>query len=108
LVTLGGGAVRLIAVRNLKEKTLQFPDARDALEVWVAVIRTAAWSSPSDVKGYDNAASILANNRVVFNIRGNKYRLIVGINYEAQIIFVKFFGTHAQYDRIDATTVEEF
>lgn len=100
--------MRLIAVRNLKEKMPQFPDARDALEVWVAVVKTAEWTSSIDVKNYDSVASILANNRVVFNIRGNKYRLIVGINYEAQIIFVKFFGTHAQYDRIDATTVEEF
>ena len=98
----------MIAVKNLKDKMVKHPDARDALEVWIAVVRAATWQSPSDVKSYDVAASFVANDRVVFNIRGNKYRLIVGMNYEAQIVFVKFFGTHAQYDRVDAATVEEF
>ena len=68
--------------------------------------KTATWKDPSQIKSQYRNASILKNNRVVFNIAGNKYRLIVSINFPAQIIYIKFIGTHKEYDKIDANTVD--
>jgi mRNA interferase HigB len=85
------------------------PDHRDAkgsLEAWYDVARQARWASPADVKEAFRNASIVGNNRVVFNIKGNDYRLVVAIAYRMQWVYVKFAGTHAQYDRIDAATVD--
>ncbi|MEK8088721.1 type II toxin-antitoxin system HigB family toxin [Thermithiobacillus plumbiphilus] len=65
----------------------------------------ADWKTPADVKADYRNASIIANNRVVFNIKGNDYRLIAAINYDVGVIWIKFIGTHAEYDRIDAATV---
>jgi mRNA interferase HigB len=65
----------------------------------------AEWASPSDVKREFGAASVLKDGRVVFNIAGNKYRIVVWINYPYRVVYVRFIGTHAQYDRIDAQTI---
>lgn len=80
-------------------------DSRRPLTTWYGFVLKADWSSPADVKDDFGTASILKNGRVVFNIAGNKYRLVTSINYPHKIVFIKFIGTHKQYDAIDAQTV---
>jgi mRNA interferase HigB len=80
-------------------------DAEQPLRAWVHVARATDWSNPADVKRMFRSADILPNDRVVFNIGGNKYRLIVAVHYRGKRIFVRFIGTHAEYDRIDAKIV---
>jgi mRNA interferase HigB len=71
----------------------------------VSVVRAADWSKPTDIKVMFRSADILANDRVVFNIRGNKYRLVVGVHYRGKRVYVRFVGTHAEDNRTDAVTV---
>ena len=85
----------------------QHQHAKGAFEAWYEAVTLAQWSSPAEVKAQFGNASIVGNNRVVFNIKGNDYRLIVAIAYRMQWVYVKFVGTHAQYDRIDAATVDQ-
>ena len=73
--------------------------------MWVSVVKAADWSKPTDIKDMFRSADILANDRVVFNIGGNKYRLVVAVHYRGQRVYIRFVGTHAEYDRIDAVTV---
>ena len=80
-------------------------DARRALEAWHREARRAAWRSPHDIKRQYASASVLKGSRVVFNICGNRYRLVVRINFSQQLVFVRFVGTRVQYDAIDAETV---
>jgi mRNA interferase HigB len=80
-------------------------DAKGQLEAWYYGAKHAQWSSPADVKAQYGSASILKDNRVVFNIAGNKYRLVVRINYESKTVFVRFIGTHQEYDKIDAEVI---
>ena len=82
-------------------------DAREAIEAWFAIAQKAQWRSPAEVKAQFGNASIVGNNRVVFNIKGNDYRLIVAFAYRMQWAYVKFIGTHAQYDAVDAATVDQ-
>lgn len=83
----------------------QGPTARESLNAWYAEATQAAWTTPADVKAQYRSASILKSGRVVFNIGGNKFRLVVAIHYNTGIVFVRFVGTHADYDAIDANTV---
>lgn len=85
----------------------RYADSREAIEAWFDVATKAQWRSPADVKAAFGNASIVGNNRVVFNIKGNDYRLIVAIAYKMQWAYVKFIGTHKQYDAIDAATVDQ-
>lgn len=85
----------------------QHHDARGALQTWYQVVCQAQWRGPADVKAQFGSASIVGNNRVVFNIKGNDYRLIVAFAYRMQWAFIKFVGTHAQYDQVDAATVDQ-
>jgi len=80
-------------------------EAREPLTVWYDEARRATWATPADVKAQYRSASILKGGRVVFNIAGNKFRLVVAIHYNTGIVFVRFVGTHAEYDAIDANTV---
>ena len=80
--------------------------ARDSLRAWYAEATQAVWSTPNQVKAQFPKASIIANNRVDFDIAGNGYRLIVSMNYKFQSAHIKFFGTHAQYNSIDAGSVD--
>jgi len=80
-------------------------DAKGRLEAWYCEANHAQWASPADVKGQYRSASILKGNRVVFNIAGNKYRLVVRINYASKTLFVRFIGTHEEYDQIDAEII---
>ena len=75
------------------------------MRTWVYVVKAAEWSKPTDVKEMFHSADILANDRAVFNIGGNKYRLIVAVHYRGMRVFIRFIGTHAEYDKIDATTI---
>lgn len=76
------------------------------MKSWVDEVKKAEWSQPSEIKEQYRSASVLKNRRVVFNIKGNDYRLIVAIAYQYQAVYVKFIGTHKEYDAIDAETVE--
>jgi mRNA interferase HigB len=71
----------------------------------VSVVKAADWSKPTDIKDMFRSADVLANDRVVFNIGGNKYRLVVAVHYRGKRVYVRFVGTHAAYDRIDAVTI---
>ena len=75
------------------------------LRAWYADTKQAKWPSPAAIKRVYRNASIVANNRVVFNIKGNDYRLVVAINYDYGIVYIRFVGTHAEYDKIDVTTI---
>jgi mRNA interferase HigB len=102
--------MHIVALRNL-ESYWQQPnraDSEGALKAWLAEAKVAAWTSPQDIKNKYGNASIVSNNRVVFNIKGNDYRLIVAIAYRMQYIYVKFVGTHAECDNVDAATVDQF
>ncbi|MBU8541991.1 type II toxin-antitoxin system HigB family toxin [Falsiroseomonas tokyonensis] len=79
-------------------------DARAALEAWYREAKKASWSTSADVKAQYRSASILKGGRVVFNICGNKYRLVVRVNYGVGVVYVRFIGTHSEYDNIDAET----
>lgn len=85
----------------------KYQDARSALEAWHEEVRSASWTSSTEVKAQYGSASIVGNNRAVFNITGNDYRLIVAIAYRMQWVYIKFVGTHAQYGKVDAATVDQ-
>lgn len=93
--------MRIIARRTLREYGDDEPGAKGALDSWFNEARKAEWKTPNEIKEQYRHASIVGNNRVVFNIAGNKYRLVVRIDYIAGIIFIRFIGTHAAYDEID-------
>lgn len=97
--------MKLISVAKLKHFWIMYPDLEQQLKAWVDEIKKSNWQSPNDIKVMYKSASILKNRRVVFNICGNKYRLIVAIAYQQQIIYVKFIGTHEQYDKVDANAM---
>ncbi len=101
--------MRVIAKSTLKKFWEQpaHADARGALQSWHDEALQAAWQTPQDIKNHYRHASLCGNNRVVFNVAGNKYRLVVEVQYQAGIVWVKFVGTHAQYDNIDVETVNE-
>jgi mRNA interferase HigB len=81
------------------------PDAEQPLRAWYAEVKRANWKSPAEIKTTYRNASILPGKRVVFNIKGNSYRLVVLVEYSQGKIFIRFVGTHAEYNRIDATTI---
>jgi mRNA interferase HigB len=97
--------MRIIARKTLRNYWENHLDVRQALQAWYADVKQAEWNSPSDVKRIYRNASIIANNRVVFNIKGNRYRLIVAIDYRRHVVYIRFIGTHVDYDKIDATKV---
>lgn len=97
--------MRIIARRTLREFWEQHRDAEQPLKAWYAEVAAAVWDTPQTIKERYRHASFVADNRVIFNIGGNKYRLIAHVNYGHSIVFVKFIGTHSEYDRIDPETV---
>lgn len=102
--------MRIIAKSTLRRfwEQSRYKDAQSPLESWHDEALRSNWESPQMVKSQYRTASICGNNRVVFNIGGNKYRLVVEIQYRAGVVWVKFIGTHAQYDKIDVETVNEY
>lgn len=97
--------MRVIAKKILRKFWEKHHDAEQQLKTWYKEASKAHWQSPNEVKKEYNKASILKNNRVVFNICGNSYRLIVKINYKRGWIFIRFIGTHKDYDKIDAENI---
>jgi len=97
--------MRIIAVKTLRAFWEKHPGAEPALQAWYHDAKRATWKTPTDIKRIYRNASILGNNRVVFNIKGNDYRLVVAIQYQHGIIYIRFVGTHTEYDAIDAATI---
>ena len=100
--------MRIISKRTLREfweSDPKYLDSKGPLEAWYDELLKADRGTPQDLKAQFRNASILKNSRVVFNIKGNDYRLIAALNYPYRIVFIKFVGTHKQYDEIDAETV---
>lgn len=97
--------MRVIAKTALRSFWASHPDAEQPLRAWHGEAKRAAWKTPADVKAKYRSASILQGGRVVFNIGGNKYRLVVKISYPFQIVYIRFVGTHREYDRIHAETI---
>lgn len=98
--------MRVIAVATLRTFWELHPDAEQPLKAWYEEAMNASWVQPADIKAQYRSASVLKNRRVVFNIKGNDYRLIVAIAYKLQIVYVKFIGTHKEYDAVDADTID--
>jgi mRNA interferase HigB len=97
--------MRILSRSTLRDFWESHPDTEEALKTSYYEASHADWQSPADVKTAHRNASIIANNRVVFNIKGNSYRLIVAIRYDLGIIFIRFIATHAEYDKVDAEIV---
>jgi mRNA interferase HigB len=97
--------MRIIARKTLRDFWEIHPDAEQSLRAWFHDTKIAGWTGPADIRSVYASASFLSNNRVVFNIRGNRYRLIVTINYDYHIVYIRFIGSHAEYDQIDAATI---
>lgn len=98
--------MRIIAQSALREFWEKHPQAKEPLRVWYAQALGAQWKTPADIKAQFRNASIVGHNRVVFNLKGNDFRLVVAVAYRAGVLFIKFVGTHEEYDKIDVTTVE--
>ena len=99
--------MRIFNTSTLKKNWEKYPDTEQQLKSWNKVAINSDWKTPNDVKATYPNSSILQNNRVVFNIKGNSYRLITELNYAFRSIFIKWFGTHAEYDKIDANTIND-
>lgn len=97
--------MRVIALRTIKQFIGKHDDAREPALAWYRQVLGADWASPAEVKREIGSASILKDGRAVFNIGGNKYRIVVWINYPYRVVYVRFIGTHRQYDAIDAQTI---
>ena len=97
--------MRVISRKTLSNFWKNNKDAEQPLRAWFHEAEAASWRNSSDIKKLYRNASILKNSRVVFNVAGNKYRLVVKINYDYYMVFIRFIGTHEQYDKIDANTI---
>jgi mRNA interferase HigB len=97
--------MRVIAQKILREFWERQNDSEGQLKTWYKEASKAVWTSPRDIKSEYPKASILKSGRVVFNLCGNKYRLIVQINYSRRWVFIRFIGTHAEYDKLDANKI---
>lgn len=97
--------MRIIAKKILREFWNTHPDCEQQLKSWFQETSKSKWTSPADIKKEFPGASLLIDNRVVFNIKGNNYRLIVKINYDYQMIWIRFIGTHAEYDKVNANKI---
>ena len=98
-------AMRIIAVKTLKVYARKKIEAEQSLFIWYEKASKAAWKNHNELKVQVGNASVVGDKRVVFNIHGNKYRLIVDIEYRLQIIFIVWIGSHKEYDSIDAKTI---
>lgn len=97
--------MRIIAKKILRDFWGLHKDTEQQLQFWHQEASSSNWKNPNEIKRDFPSASILSENRVVFNIRGNAYRLIVKINYRYQMIWIRFIGTHAQYDKVNALKI---
>lgn len=97
--------MRILSRSTLRNFWESHPDVEEALKAWYYEATHATWQSPADIKSAHRNASIIKGDRVVFNIKGNKYRLIVSVRYDIGIVFIQFIGTHAEYDKVNAETI---
>ena len=99
--------MRIISVKKLKDfwSKSSYRDSEQALRAWYAEARKGEWSNSHQIKSVYSKASIIGNERIVFNICGNKYRLVVAVKYDFKIFYIRFIGTHHQYDSIDVKEV---
>ncbi len=97
--------MRVISRATLKAFYGRHADAKGPLEAWFAEAKRAVWREFNDIKNRYRSADAVGENRVVFNIKGNAYRLVVVVHYRVQTVYVRFVGTHAEYDRVDVETV---
>jgi mRNA interferase HigB len=99
--------MRVIAVKTIKDfySKPKYKESEQSLKAWFWEVKQAEWKSPNDIKNKYKNVSILSDNRAIFNIKGNKYRLVVAIKYEFKIIFIRFIGTHEEYDKINAKNI---
>ena len=97
--------MRVIALSTLREFWQGHPDTEVPLRAWYALASRAIWRTPADIKAAYRNASFTANNRVVFNIKGNDYRLVTAVRYDHGLMYVRFIGTHRQYDKIDVESI---
>lgn len=97
--------MRIIATNTIQNYWKDYPECEQALKSWIQEASNAKWRSPQELKKQFKSASILTGKRIIFNINGNRYRLIVDIEFRLQIIFIVWFGDHKEYDQIDAKTI---
>lgn len=97
--------MRVIAKKILREFWGEHSDCEQQLKAWYQETSKAEWKDTKIIKKEYPTASFLVGNRIVFNIKGNHYRLIVKVNYDYQMVWIRFIGTHAEYDKIDATKI---
>jgi len=97
--------MRIVAITTLQAFWEKHPDAKAPLQAWYALASRAGWKSPSDIKAAYRYAPFIANERVVFNIKGNDYRLVVLVRYRQGLMFIRFIGSHSQYNKIDVSTI---
>jgi mRNA interferase HigB len=97
--------MRVIAKRTLQQFWELHADAKNSLEAWHSQVIKAVWINPQEIKRQFGSVSVLKSGRVVFNIAGNKYRLVLAMDYRRQVCFIRFIGTHAQYNAINAETI---
>jgi mRNA interferase HigB len=98
--------MKIVAIKVLRDFWQRQPDAEPHLTAWIDEAKKGDWSQPADIKAQFRSASILKNRRVVFNIKGNSFRLIVAVAYRFGAVYIKFIGSHAEYDAVDAETIE--
>jgi mRNA interferase HigB len=99
--------MRIVSRKTLRQfwELPQHADAEQPLRAWFREVSRADWAKPAEIKAHFQSASILGNSRIVFNIAGKKYRLVVRVNFPYRVVYIRFVGTHRQYDKIDAKTV---
>ncbi len=97
--------MRIVAITTHQAFWEKHPDAKAPLQAWYALASRAKWQSPSDIKAAYRNASLVANERVVFNIKGNDYRLVVLVRFGQGLMFIRFVGSHSQYNKIDLSTI---
>ena len=97
--------MRIIAKRTLREFWERHADSKEALSLWYSEVNSAHWRNFQDIRRWYPSASWVGNHRVVFNVKGNNYRIITRINFEYQLCWIRFIGTHSDYDAVDAKTI---
>ncbi|MBF0545122.1 MAG: type II toxin-antitoxin system HigB family toxin [Candidatus Riflebacteria bacterium] len=97
--------MRIISVKTLKDFAANHPNIKQPLKIWLDFVEKADWDSPAKIKSHFNTADFLPNDRVIFNIGGNNYRIVCAIKYPYRVMYVRFIGTHKEYGQIDAKTI---
>jgi len=102
---MGHNAMRIIARKTLRDFWANHADAEQPLKAWFREAGKADWASPAAIKADYRTASVVGDSRIVFNIAGNKYRLVVKVNYPYRVMYIRFVGTHRQYDEMNVIEV---